>query len=90
LVPALRLGTYAAVGDDEHVHAYVREHDGERVLVALNLSASGATVNLSSVAPDGEVLVATDTDRVGAVELNALTLRPGEGVALNVWSKTPR
>jgi alpha-glucosidase len=84
LVPALRLGTYAAIGDDDRVLAYVREIEGERVLVALDLSAAGATVDLSSVAPRGEVLVATHTDRVGGVDLDALALRPGEGVVFSV------
>jgi alpha-glucosidase len=80
LMPALRYGTYLAIGDDDHIHAYVREHDGERVLVALDLSNGFGTVDLSSVAPRGHVLVGTHADRAGDVDLRALTLRPGEGV----------
>jgi alpha-glucosidase len=82
LVPALRVGAYRALGDDEHVLAYVREHDGERVLVALGLSAGGGAVDLSSVAPGGRVLVATHPDRDGQVTLDALVLRPGEGLVV--------
>jgi alpha-glucosidase len=81
-VPALRLGTYAAVGDDEHVLAFVRSHERQRVLVALAVSDRGGTVDLSSAAPHGEVLAATHPDRAGDVELRALALRPGEGVVL--------
>ncbi len=80
--PALRAGTYDAIGDDEEVLSYVREHEGERVLVALDLSNRGGIVDLTSVAPSGDVLAATHPDRVGNVEFRELTLRPGEGVVL--------
>jgi alpha-glucosidase len=81
-VPALRVGAYASIGDDDHVLAYVREYEGERVLVALDLSGTGGTVDLSGVAPRGDVLVGTHADRAGLVELDALALRPSEGVVV--------
>jgi alpha-glucosidase len=82
LMPALRAGTYVAVGNDDRIHAYVREHDGERALVALDLSNGGGTIDLSSVASRGQVLVGTHADRAAEVDLSALTLRPGEGVVV--------
>jgi alpha-glucosidase len=81
-VPALRAGTYVDIGDDDRVLAYVREHERQRVLVALDMSGRGGTVELTGAAPSGEVLASTHADRAGTVELRELALRPGEGVVL--------
>jgi alpha-glucosidase len=64
--PALQYGTYRPVHAAPDVYAYIREHDGERVLCALNFApfprplppeAEGAGVLLSTHAerPDGEL-----------------------------------
>ena len=52
--------------------AYVREQDGERVLVALRFAAAPVTLDLSSEGAAGEVLLATGLDREGAVDLARL------------------
>ena len=64
---ALVLGSVRllAAGEDEDVLAYVREHDGRRLLVALHLGAHATTVDVSDEGASGEVLCATGLDREG-------------------------
>jgi alpha-glucosidase len=75
--PALQLGTYRSLHATPDVFAYVREHEGERVLVALNFApfprplpaeAEGARVLLSTHTepPTGEL--ADDEARIFALE----------------------
>jgi glycosidase len=87
--PALRRGTHRSVfGLAEGVLAWLREHDGQRVLVLCNLSDEARTLDSAPLRrfglPDaGDVLVAT-SDRAGRVELRSLQLEPLEGLALSV------
>jgi alpha-glucosidase len=87
--PALRRGTHRSVfGLAEGVLAWLREHDGQRVLVLCNLSGEARTLDSAPLRrfglPDaGDVLVAT-SDRAGRVELRSLQPEPLEGLALSV------
>ncbi|MEP7082306.1 MAG: alpha-amylase family glycosyl hydrolase [Chloroflexota bacterium] len=66
------------------VLAWLRERDGERVLVVLNLADDARECDLRQVAATaGDVLVAT-SERHGAVRLDELTLAPLEGLALRL------
>jgi glycosidase len=83
--PALAGGSYRPldapeVSDDYFV--YVREADGERVLVALNFGDAERPIRL----PDGEwaVAVSTHLDREGPVDSRSLTLRAEEGCVLRL------
>lgn len=83
--PALHIGSYQTVPvDAENVLAYLRRHGSERIVVALNLGQSDAMLDLSGTAQEGDVLVSTYLDRLGAVQLSALNLRPDEGVVLRL------
>jgi alpha-glucosidase len=88
-VPAVRCGTHRSIfGLADGVLAWLREHDGQRVLVVCNLSDGARVLDSAPLRrfglPDaGDVLVAT-SDRAGRVELRSLQLEPLEGLALSV------
>jgi alpha-glucosidase len=84
-VPALGRGTHRSIfGVAPDVLAWVRERDGQRVLVMLNVGGEGRTCELPSLAADGEVVVGTDPTRTGRVALSGLTLGALEGLALRL------
>ncbi|MFS8035605.1 alpha-amylase family glycosyl hydrolase [Xanthobacter sp. AM11] len=68
----------AATGD---LLAYLREGDGERLLVALNLGGEPLSAVLAQL-PAGRILLSTLCDRVGERVDGALDLRPDEGVVV--------
>jgi alpha-glucosidase len=80
---ALHLGSLRLLATGAGTLAYVREHEGERVLVALHFGARPVAVDLGEAgAGAAEVLLSTELDRDGPVDLRALDLRPGEGVVV--------
>ncbi len=83
--PALAHGEHRSLfGVGADVLAWLREADGERVLVLLNVGSSARRCDLRRVAATaGEVVVATG-ERSGRVELTDLELRPFEGIALRL------
>ncbi|GCE12068.1 alpha-amylase family glycosyl hydrolase [Tengunoibacter tsumagoiensis] len=58
--------------------AYIREHAGERTLIVLNFSANEQTISLSDLA-HGQILLSTQLDREGKINLSHFTLRGFEG-----------
>ena len=74
---ALSIGTLRMLAASEGLVAYERELGGERLTIALNLTADAIALPASV---RGEVLLSTYLDRSGA--LSAQTLRPNEGVVL--------
>jgi alpha-glucosidase len=76
--PALSVGSYTAIetGNDA-VFAYLREHEGQRIVVALNFSEQPTRVDLAVANNGGELLCSTHLDRAGALEL-----RPYEGLMI--------
>ena len=77
--PALTRGAYRSVTTAGDILAFVRETDGDRVLVALNFGAGPAAVALPSVASAGTVLVASGADRDGENVGLSFALRGHEG-----------
>ena len=75
---ALAVGDYTPVEAAGDVIAYVREHDGERLLVALNLGREPQAVDLEAYA--GTVLLGTDADREGEPVGGRLALQPNEAL----------
>ena len=83
---ALTGGTYRTVRAGDGVLAYLREAAGERVLVALNLTAEPRTVDLA-----GRVRLSTWLDREGeSASGRELHLRGEEGVALDLARRADR
>lgn len=77
--PALLHGELSLLPVDPQVLAYVREHDGERVLCAFNFSATAAQLTLPAGLSVAEVLA--DSGLTGAqVDGPALTFAPWGGV----------
>jgi alpha-glucosidase len=75
----LSVGGYARVYGDDDLLVYAREADGERVLVALNLSHTPRSIAWSE--PHSRVALSTHLDRDGDVG-ERLDLRGDEGVVL--------
>ena len=84
---ALALGAYHPHEAAEDVFAYVRAHEGERLLVALNFASEQRPLGLAAVddVVVGRLELSTHGERPpGAVELRALVLWPDEGVVLRL------
>jgi alpha-glucosidase len=81
---ALKWGSYQPLDSvPEACFAYLREADEERVLVVINFSAEKQTISLPDLGHGG-VAVSTHMDRPGPVDLGHLTLRPNEGLIIEV------
>ena len=82
--PALQTGAQRTVEAGSDVLAWLREADGQRWLAAINFATTPAPLTLSAELPRRMTMViATDPDRAdGEVDLDALTLRPGEAVSM--------
>jgi alpha-glucosidase len=84
-VPALGGGSHRSVfGVAPEVLGWIRELDGDRVLVLLNVGNEARTPHLPGLAEAGEVVLGTDHRRNGRIPLQALTLAPLEGLALRL------
>ena len=81
--PALQVGTYRPLerGVPEDCFAYVREHEGERLAVAINFSKTSLTVALPS---EGDLLLSTHSDRPNASAGESLRLRPHEAAVVRL------
>ncbi len=82
-VPALGRGAHRSIfGVAPDVLAWLRELDGERVLVLLNVGDEPRRCELPALGDGGEVVVGTDIERQGRLPLDGLTLGPLEGIVL--------
>ena len=79
---ALQIGTYRPLDTSASgVFAYLREHDGQRILVALNFTGKPWRLALPELG-HGRVAVATNVARSGEVDLGDLALDAHEGVVI--------
>ncbi|HYH82379.1 MAG TPA: alpha-amylase family glycosyl hydrolase [Longimicrobium sp.] len=83
--PALSVGTYAPVDAEGDVLAYVREHEGRRFLVALNLASTPVSLEVDGT---GELVLSTDADRREAAVRGRVDLHDDEGVIVRVGPLT--
>jgi glycosidase len=83
--PALQVGSYRPLERDgpDNCFAYLREHDGQRVLVALNFADAERTVSLPAA---GTVRVASGLDRETSSTTDRLALAPNEAVVVELES----
>ncbi len=84
--PALKVGDYASVSlDVDDVFAYTRTAPGaDSFLIVLNFGTKMHFLDLSAVAPSGEIAVSTSMDATGEIELRKLILSPNEGLVFRL------
>jgi alpha-glucosidase len=86
--PALRIGSYTSVDAGVHsVLAYIRRHEGNRILIALNFSGEPAVLNLDKYGVKADLLLSTHMERDGEASLKALPLQGNEGIILRLISQ---
>ncbi|PZS31870.1 MAG: alpha-amylase [Pseudonocardiales bacterium] len=81
-VPALSVGSYSPLQAAGDVLAYVREHQSQRIVVALNLSDRPRTVALSGISR-GRILLSTDPHRPTRQLAGTVILGPDQGVIID-------
>lgn len=81
---ALSVGSYMPVATTSDVLAYQREADGERFLIALNLSPREQTFTLETAALSGRILLSTRLDRESEAVSGAIPLRAHEGMLVRL------
>ena len=82
--PALHSGDYQSIEDvPDDCFVYVRQHEGQRMLVALNFSGNDQRVALGALG-NGQLLLSTYLDDEGQIALAALPLRAHEGVLIKL------
>jgi alpha-glucosidase len=87
LRPALNRGAYRPLEVAGDVLAYIRDADGDRLLVALNFGGGQAPLTIPS---PGTVLLSSNGDRDGQEAVHSLVLRPREGVIVALGPERPR
>src|SRR5262249_40376065 len=80
---SLALGAYRPIVCRDDVMLYVRESEGERLLIALNLGGD-AVAAATGPGPGGRILLSTYGDREGEMVRGQLDLRPDEGAIVEV------
>ncbi len=81
-MPELALGDYRTVEASRSLLAYTREHQGQRVLIILNLGCTPDSFDASCW--PGHILLSTFIDREGELIGGTLTLRGSEGVIVKL------
>ena len=80
--PALSVGSYAPLPPSGDVLVYRREHQGRRILVALNFGDQPAALDLPDAA-GGQILLSTDPHRAAGEQADPVTLAATEGVLIS-------
>ncbi len=86
--PALNVGSYRSLEPNNaeaqaNCFVYERQAEGQRVLVALNFSPKNQSLALS-LSGKGKIILSTRLDREGDVDLVSLSLRPNEGLIIQL------
>jgi len=82
--PALQIGSYRPIPADGEVLAFVRETGEERILVALNMGAEPASVDLPADSKPGRLLLSSLCDRENERVAGTLQLRGNEGIIVEL------
>jgi alpha-glucosidase len=80
---ALSVGSYHRLYARGDLLAYVREYQGRRVAIALNLGSQPRTVALPEAA-GGQVLISTDPHRTGGDLAGTVALAADEGIVISL------
>jgi alpha-glucosidase len=82
--PAMMFGAYRPIAAPGDILLYLRDYEGELLLVALNFGDEPAQVTLPSKASEGRVALSTFADREEEQVGGSLHLRPKEGVIVTI------
>lgn len=83
--PALSVGNYRDIPSNvQDIFSFMREHDGERMLVVLNLSHEPRLFSMAWGGGPAEIALSTLPGRAGPADPSKLTLAPNEGVILRL------
>ncbi len=82
--PALAVGLYRPVRAEGTVMAYVREREGTRFLIALNLGKEPQELKLREPYANGEIVISTKMDRDGESISGRISLRSDEGIVVRL------
>ena len=77
------VGSYRPVPAEGDLLVYIREHEGERFLAALNFGHEAQTFALDP-ACHGQIAISTHLDREGEKVAGAIELRADEGVLVRL------
>ncbi len=84
-LPVLKTGSYRSLeAGSATVFAYLRENQEQRVLIVLNFVPSLQQLDLSVAGSSGSIRCSTYLDLQGHVDLAQLTLRPDEGLLIQL------
>jgi alpha-glucosidase len=79
--PALYGGKYEALNSSEGTFVYLRRQGDEKRLIALNFTDKDQQIDMPSA---GQIAISTHLDRVETLQSHSLTLRPYEGVIVEL------
>ena len=85
--PALAVGTYHPITTEGELLLFIRQHERERILVALNLGSEAAAVDFGAERCHGRVLLSTLGDREGEPVAGRIDLRGNEGLVIATESE---
>jgi alpha-glucosidase len=82
--PALTIGSYQSLDqENENCFVYLRQHNDQRYVVALNVSAQDQLLKLPGLG-QGSIVLSTGMDREGSIELSEFHLRGNEGCLIEM------
>ena len=81
---SLRCGSYRPIESEGDVLLYLREHQNDRILVALNFSAESTVVSVPSAFARGKVLISTSPVSLQVSRGSQINLLGSEGVVIDL------
>lgn len=81
---ALNIGDYRPVYADQQLISYIRERNGERFLIILNLSHRPAYFKPRQESFTGTILLGTEVERIGMTVEGIITLSGDEGLLIQL------
>jgi alpha-glucosidase len=81
---ALQIGAYRPIRSANELLLFVREHGGEKILIALNLGHESKSVDFANDFLRGEILLSSFCDRYAEAIDGNVQLRPDEGAVIKL------
>jgi alpha-glucosidase len=82
---AFRLGKYIPVTEENNILAFIREYEGKRWLVAVNMAHGPASLPLpEKILVTGEIVFSTSFAKIGQQASQRLVLGPDEGIIIHL------